>query len=100
MEFLSCFIAITVGLAFAGFISGMWAAVFEEQPHIGLLEEGGFWAPIKGLILAFSAPIGLIFAGAEAMDEGPFAGTLYMIAGLGLSLVQGVVILTLFPGVV
>jgi len=93
IQFVTCFIAIAAGLAFSGAIASLWLAFYDERPHLGLLQEGGPYAPLKGLVLAFSAPTNLIFAGADTISDGVVEGALYMLAGMALSLLQGVAIL-------
>ena len=98
VQFVACFIAIAAGMAFSGAIGSLWLAFYDERPHLGLLQEGGPYAPFKGLILAFSAPTNLIFTGADTISDGVVEGTLYMLAGMALSLLQGIAILAVIAG--
>lgn len=99
VQFIACFFAIATGILFSASIASLWAAYNDEPPHLGLLQEGGPYAPFKGLILAFSAPTTLLWNGANAMAEGPVAGTVFLLTGLTLSLLQGVFIITAIFGI-
>lgn len=99
IQFVACFLAIATGLIFSGTVATLWATVNDEPPYLGMLQEGGFFAPVKGLVVALTAPTNLIWHGANWMIEGPVAGALFLVLGLALSLLQGVVILNLFFGV-
>jgi hypothetical protein len=92
--FVAWFMAIALGIAFSGAIACLWQAYADERPHFGLLAEGGILAPVKGLVFVATAPTNLIFAGAEEFGQGPAEATLYMLAGITLSLFEGVTILT------
>jgi hypothetical protein len=98
VQFIACFLAAATGIAFSGALSLLWAGFNDEPPHLGLLSEGGFWAPFKGLVVAFSAPTVLMWNGANWMAEGPIEGAAFMVSGLALSLLQGVFILTVVLG--
>jgi hypothetical protein len=98
IQFIACFFAVAIGSLFSGSISSLWAAFNDEAPHIGLLQEGGVFAPMKGLVVALSAPIGLLRTGAITMADEPGYGMLYLLAGMALSLFLGVFILTAIFG--
>jgi hypothetical protein len=99
VQFIACFFATATGILFSASIASLWAAYNDEPPHLGLLQEGGPYAPFKGLVLAFSAPTALLWNGASWMAELPVAGTLFLLSGLALSLLQGVFIITVIFGI-
>ena len=98
IEFTACFFAVAIGGLFSGSISSLWTAFNDEPPHMGLLQEGGVFAPLKGLVVAFSAPMALMRNGAIAAADEPGPGMLYLLAGMALSLFLGVFILTAIFG--
>jgi len=99
VQFVACFFAVATGLLFSAAISSLWAAFNDETPHLGLLQEGGLLAPLKGLAWAFSTPTNLLSTGAVAMTDAPAEGTLFFLAGLALSLFQGVFVITTIFGI-
>ena len=98
-QFIACFFAVATGLLFSASIASLWAAYNDELPSLGLLQEGGPCAPFKGLVLAFAAPTTLLASGASLMAEVPLSGSLLLLAGLALSLLQGVFIITAIFGI-
>ena len=97
-QFIACFFAAAIGGLFSGSLSSLWTAFNDEPPHLGLLEEGGPFAPLKGLVVALSAPTALLRTGAVTIADEPGSGTLYLLAGMALSLFLGVFILTVIFG--
>ncbi len=97
-QFIACFFAVATGILFSASIASLWTAYNDEMPHLGLLQEGGPYAPFKGLVLAFAAPTTLLASGANRMAEVPVSGTLCLLSGLALSLLQGVFIITVIVG--
>lgn len=99
VQFIAWFFAVATGLLFSASIASLWAAYNDELPGLGLLQEGGPYAPFKGLVLAFAAPTTLLASGASLMAEVPLSGTLFLLSGLALSLLQGVFIITVIFGI-
>jgi hypothetical protein len=99
VQFIACLFAIATGIVLSAAIASFWTVVTEEPPHLGLLLEGGFFAPVKGLVVAVTAPTNLLQNGTGSMAEKPLVGSLLLIAGLTLSLTQGVFILNVCFGV-
>ncbi len=99
VEFLAYFFAIATGIVVSGLTSSLWTLMTQEKPHPRLLVEGGLAAPVKGLVVAVTAPTALVAAGFDWADDGPIMASVLMLAGLALSFCQGVVILTTVFGV-
>lgn len=86
--------AIAAGIVSSGAIGSLWATATDEAPHFGMLEESDLWTPIRVLVVVLSAPTTLIVNSFWWMIERPSVGLLMILAGLGWSFIQGVVILT------
>ncbi len=86
--------AIAMGLVSSGAIGSLWATATDEAPHFGMLEEADLWTPIRTIIVILSAPTTLIVSSFWWFIESPLIGLAMILAGLGWSFIQGVVILT------
>jgi hypothetical protein len=86
--------AIAAGIVSSGAIGSLYACATDEAPHFGMLEEADLWTPIRVLVVIFSAPTTLIVNSFWWFIESPPIGLLMILAGLGWSFIQGVVILT------
>ena len=99
IQLIACFFAVAIGGLFSGSLSSLWTAFNDEPPHLRLLEEGGLFGPLKGLVVALCAPTALLRTGAMTIAEEPGSGMLYLLAGMALSLFLGVFILTAIFGI-
>lgn len=91
--------AVATGIVSSGAIASLWAILTDESPSFKMLGDDDILIPIKVPVVILSGPTTLIMDAAWWLFERPLVGLLMVVAGLGWSFVQGVVILTRIFGV-
>ena len=94
VQFVAYCFAVAVGLAFSGTISSLWLVLTDEIPSKKMLYEGGVAAPIKGLVFVFGMPVRLMMNGVRLIRIKTAPALLAIFLAVGLSFIQGVVVLT------
>ena len=94
VQFVAYCFAVAVGLVTSGVVASLWQFATNERPGIDLLYQGGLAAPIKGLVFVFTLPVRLISNGIRLFAERTFSALIAFFVAIGLSFIQGVVVLT------
>lgn len=91
--------AIATGIVSSGAIGSLWKVLAGESPSFKMLADNDILIPIKVPVVILTGPTTLLIDAAWWMIKRPSVGFLMLLAGLGWSFVQGVVILTRIFGV-
>ena len=94
VQFVAYCFAVAVGLVMSGAIASLWQIATNERPGIDLLYQGGLAAPIQGLVFVLTLPIRLISNGVKLFAKRTYSALLAFLVAIGLSFIQGVVVLT------
>ena len=91
-------LAAVAGLAAAGLAGNGFAVIAGKPPHLWVLAEWHPTTPLRAFALMVYAPLGLMNAGTDGLEDNPVFGLLLLSLGLFWGFMQGVFILTTFFG--
>ena len=91
--------AVAAGMVSSGAIGTLWAIATDEEPGLEPLATADLYTPFRAMAFVFSAPMTLIVNSTYEFFGRPLLGLVLLFAGLALSFVQGVVLLTQVFGV-
>ena len=91
--------AVAAGMVSSGAIGTLWAMATDEEPSLGPLATTDLRTPIRAIAFVFCAPTTLMVNSTYELFRRPLWGLVLLIAGLALSFMQGVVLLTQVFGV-
>ena len=83
----------------AGAIGTLWAMATNEEPGLEPLATADLYTPFRAIAFVFSAPMTLMVNSTYEFFGRPLLGLVLLLAGLALSFMQGVVLLTQVFGV-
>ena len=91
-------LAALTGLVTAGVAGSGWAVIAGRRPSLSMLMDIHITTPIRALALMIYAPLGLMNAGAQSLDDNPAFAICLLSFGLFWGFMQGVFVLTTFFG--
>ncbi len=98
-HFLAYLFATAAGVVSSGALGTLWALATDEEPGLDALERADVLTPFRAITFVLCTPTTLIVKSSYEFFNRPFVGLVLLFTGLGLSFVQGVVVLTEVFGV-
>ena len=93
-----CF-AVCAGIVSSGLVASLWELITREPLDRAALEEFDLLSPIRGLAFILSRPSKLMISGLSTAVSQPSYSIFAFVLGVGLSFLQGVVIMTQIFGI-
>ena len=91
--------AVAAGVVSSGAIGTLWALATDEEPSLDALEHAGVLTAFRAIAFVLCTPTTLIVKSSYEFFNQPLFALVLLLTGLGLSFVQGVVLLTQLFGV-